>query len=167
MKKILLILLAAAAMLGCDDIDETVDISVMPPATTHGANTFGCLYHDWLEVGGRYPGFDVIYYKPSNLLVVSVNTVSTVRFKILSPAAGQEVAITDIRVGNAELPDGTMHITRFDTDVISGTFANGAELTNGRLDAHYLSLNDTIPAPYPCLTYPDTLACASCSTKQS
>ena len=54
MKKYILILLSVLCCIGCDREDETVDITVMPPATTIGAETFGCLIDGWLYVGGRY-----------------------------------------------------------------------------------------------------------------
>ena len=47
MKKYILILLSVLCCIGCDREDETVDITVMPPATTIGAETFGCLIDGW------------------------------------------------------------------------------------------------------------------------
>ena len=56
MKKYILILFSIVSLWSCTE-DNTVDITVMPPATTTGANTFGCLVDGWIYVGGRYLGW--------------------------------------------------------------------------------------------------------------
>ena len=45
MKKYILILFSILSLCSCTE-DNTVDITVMPPATTTGADTFGCLVDD-------------------------------------------------------------------------------------------------------------------------
>lgn len=54
MKKYLLILISLACLWSCGSEDETIDISILPPVTSTGANTFGCLVDGWVYVGGRY-----------------------------------------------------------------------------------------------------------------
>lgn len=58
MKKYLLILLSIISFWSCGSEDETIDISILPAATSTGANTFGCLVDGWVYVGGRYRGWD-------------------------------------------------------------------------------------------------------------
>lgn len=149
MKKYILILLSIISFWSCID-DETVDVTVMPPATTTGENTFGCLVDGWLYVGGRYRNWDQsglwtsksFFYdeKEKQLSAsVAVNPDFNIRFTILSPKEGEESVITDIKFAEEELENGTAFISRFDTNmkIISGTFGNGNPLTNGRFDVHY------------------------------
>lgn len=53
MKKYILILFSIISFWSCTE-DESIDITVLPSATTTGANTFGCLMDGWIYVGGRY-----------------------------------------------------------------------------------------------------------------
>lgn len=153
MKKYLFILLAVLCCISCDREDETVDITVMPPITNIGAETFGCLIDGWLYVGGRYrdngywlgssidnPSINFAYNEEREEVNVSVMVKQGkyIRFTILSPQEGQESEFTNVRFGEEKLKDGKVTITRFDTErnIISGTFSGG-RITNGRFDVHY------------------------------
>ncbi len=153
MKKYILILLSVLCCIGCDREDETVDITVMPPATTIGAETFGCLIDGWLYVGGRYrdygywfgpsvdsPSIKFLYNEKQAEVDVSVMVKQDryIRFTIVSPQEGQESEFTNARFGEEKLKNGTVTITRFDTErnIISGT-CSGGRITNGRFDVHY------------------------------
>ena len=57
MKKYILILFSIISFWSCTE-DESIDITVLPSATTTGANTFGCLMDGWIYVGGRYLNWD-------------------------------------------------------------------------------------------------------------
>ena len=125
----------------------------MPPATTIGAETFGCLIDGWLYVGGRYrdygywfgpsvdsPSIKFLYNEKQAEVDVSVMVKQDryIRFTIVSPQEGQESEFTNARFGEEKLKNGTVTITRFDTErnIISGTFSGG-RITNGRFDVHY------------------------------
>ena len=125
----------------------------MPPATTIGAETFGCLIDGWLYVGGRYrdygywfgpsvdsPSIKFLYNEKQAEVDVSVMVKQDryIRFTIVSPQEGQESEFTNVRFGEEKLKNGTVTITRFDTErnIISGTFSGG-RITNGRFDVHY------------------------------
>lgn len=151
MKKYILILFSMFFLGSCSE-DESVDITVMPPVTATGADTFGFLADGWVYVGGRYwsqswsggelwPAQSFHYHKEDGKLTahVSVKPSLDISFTILSPEEGKECVLTDIRFGNEEQEDGTAHITRLDTKerIISGTFGNNARLTKGRFDIHY------------------------------
>lgn len=162
MKKYLLILFSIISFCSCGSEDETIDISILPDATSIGANTFGCLVDGWVYVGGRYRGWD--YSDPwthdsfiynENYIIditsektetidlldvsVSVKPAISVSFKILHPQEGKESTITSVKFQGEDLEEGTAFITRFDTKrkIISGTFGNGSRMINGRFDVHY------------------------------
>lgn len=150
MKKYIVILFSIISFWSCTE-DNTVDITVMPPATATGANTFGCLLDGWIYVGGRYWGWDssplwthdaFLYDEEEDKLSVSVRTKETgfyIEFTLLSPKEGAESDITGVKAGKEELDDGKAFINRFDKNekIISATFGNGSRLTNGRFDIHY------------------------------
>lgn len=160
MKKYILILFSIVSLWSCTE-DNTVDITVMPPATTTGANTFGCLVDGWIYVGGRYKGWapsplwthdSFFYYKneEEDKLSVSLNTKEDgfyIEFTLLSPREGKKSVITNVKAGGEELEDGTAFISRFDTSekIISATFGNGSRLTNGRFDIHYVVSENYYP----------------------
>lgn len=98
--------------------NESIDITVLPSATTTGTNTFGCLMDGWIYVGGRYLNwghsyvwtYDSFHYYPEeNKLSVNVSVKPdiNIHFAILSPQEGKESTITDIRFRGEELEDGT------------------------------------------------------------
>ena len=160
MKKYILILFSIISLWSCKETeDESIDITVLPSATTTGANTFGCLMDGWIYVGGRYLNWghsyvwtydSFHYYTEEDKLSVSVSVKPGINlsFTILSPQEGKESTITDIEFGREELEDGTAFISRFDTEmkIISVTFGNGKRLTNGRFDIHYTDHNSNTGA---------------------
>lgn len=150
MKKYIFILFPIISFWSCIE-DNTVDITVLPSATTTGADTFGCLVDGWVYVGGRYLGWghsnlwthDSFHYneKENKLTVsVSVKPEVNIHFTILSPEEGKESMVTNIQFEGEEMEDGTAFISRFDTNtrIISATFGNGRRLVHGRFDVHYL-----------------------------
>ena len=149
MKKYILILFSIISFWSCTE-DESIYITVLPSATTTGANTFGCLMDGWIYVGGRYLNwghsyvwtYDSLHYYPEEdklSVNVSVKPDINIHFIILSPQEGKEATLTDIRFRGEELEDGTAFISHFDPElnIISATFGNGKRLTNGRFDIHY------------------------------
>lgn len=152
MKKLFLFLFLTICCLSCTVEDETVDITVMPEATTTGAETFGCLVDGWLYVGGRYstvdwredyddtPSINFTYSEKRNEMNVSARVKADIwiRYTIQAPKAGQEVSYINALFNEEELEDGKVFITRFDTKkkIISGTFGGGS-MSNGRFDVHY------------------------------
>lgn len=149
MKKYIFILFSIISFWSCTE-DNTVDITVLPSATTTGADTFGCLVDGWIYVGGRYLGWghsniwthDSFFYNEEEdklYVSVSVKPEISIRFTMLSPKEGEESPVTDIQFEGEKLEDGTALVSRFDTKtrVISATFGNGKSLTNGRFDIHY------------------------------
>ena len=125
MKKYILILFSIISLWSCKETeDESIDITVLPSATTTGANTFGCLMDGWIYVGGRYLNWGHSY----------VWTYDSFHYYI--------------EFGREELEDGTAFISRFDTEmkIISVTFGNGKRLTNGRFDIHYTEHNSNTGA---------------------
>lgn len=158
MKKYILILFSILSLASCSE-DESVDITVMPPATITGADTFGFLADGWVYVGGRYLGSSSVgewpaksfrYDPKEGKLTANVGVKADIyiSFTILSPQEGKECALTHIRFGEEEQEDGTAHISRFDTKrkIISGTFENGARLMNGRFDIHYSTISSNSPS---------------------
>ena len=156
MRKYLFILLSVLCLGSCTE-DTSIDPTVMPLATTTGANTFGCLVDGWVYVGGRYNYWEDYnewtpksfrYYENENKLTgnVSVRPDINLTFTILSPQEGKECKVTDIHFGNDddELEEGIAVISRFDKKarIISGTFGNDGRLTNGRFDVHYSKATD-------------------------
>ena len=97
MKKYILILFSIISFWSCKETEnESIDITVLPSATTTGANTFGCLMDGWVYVGGRYLNwghsyvwtYDSFYYytEEDKLSVnVSVKPGINLSFTILSP----------------------------------------------------------------------------------
>lgn len=116
MKKSILILLTILSFWSCME-DDTVDITVLPSATTTGADTFGCLVDGWIYVGGRYLGWghsntwthdSFRYNEEEDKLSVSVTVkpAISIYFTLLSPKEGKESVITDVRFEGEELEDG-------------------------------------------------------------
>ncbi len=132
--------------IGCESEDRTIDTTVMPKATSIGADTFGCLIDGWLYVGGRYgapPATSSIrfkYYPAEDKIEVSVDVkpLEAIQFTIHSPEVGKTTTYTDALFGFESLEDGTVTITRLDTKkrIISGTF-EGGQVSHGRFDVHY------------------------------
>ena len=147
MKRIYLFSLLVCTLLlsGCVE-DETIDITVLPEATTEGAQTFGCLIDGWVYVGGRYMfwpfrqsiRFDYYPERTAMSVNVYVKADKALAFKIDKPKAGESCTLYNVVWGEEEMPDGTAVITRFDpeAEIISGTFQAGT-ITEGRFDVHF------------------------------
>lgn len=154
MKKYLLILLSVICLGSCAE-DTSIDVTVMPPATTTGANTFGCLVDGWVYVGGRYNNKDFggwaaksfLYNEKEDKLTgyISVTFDYNISFTILSPQEGKNAVLTDLQFNNDKQEDGIVFISRFDKKdkIISGTFGNENRITNGRFDVHYSKITDS------------------------
>ncbi|MEG0889826.1 hypothetical protein [Bacteroides sp.] len=154
MKKYIFVLMLLLCI-GCESEDTTVDTTVMPEATTTGADTFGCLIDGWLYVGGRYgapPATSSIrfeYYPAKDIVnvYVYVKMLKPIRFTIHSPQVGKTTTYTDASFGFEPLEDGNVTITHLDKKrrIISGTF-EGGQTSKGRFDIHYLEIK---PEPQP------------------
>jgi hypothetical protein len=160
--KIVGVFFALLLLSGCDNEDETVDITVLPAETTVGANTFGCLMDGWVYVGGRYRQWSYGGYEPSieftcypqkdSMSVRALVKPNITIYFAIQPIKEGETAITNIywenetRYRDERLPDGVAVITRFDPvkQIISGRF-EGGRIEQGRFDVQYSIVNN---APY-------------------
>lgn len=155
MKKYILLLIIPLVLHSCIEEDETLDPTIMPEITTHGADTFGCLIDNWLYVGGRFyysfsstfwgiPAEDCFSFKlnkeTGNMEVnVMVRRDAFIQFTILHPQEGEETTYTNAKFGNKSLANGTVKILRYDQQerIISGVF-EGGKVTFGRFDMNYI-----------------------------
>ena len=77
MKKLLFLFLLVCCC-ACDE-DKTVDPTLMPEATTTGANTLGCLIDGWVYVDGMgHPLFVFLTMKRIIMLRLMPQSVSSV-----------------------------------------------------------------------------------------
>lgn len=67
----------------CEE-NESVDPTIMPEATTTGANTFGCLVDGWVYTSGRWgmPSAEYLEREEGSSVTVSARSVS-VRISVL------------------------------------------------------------------------------------
>lgn len=97
-------------------------------------------YGYWFGPSVDSPSIKFLYNEKQAEVDVSVMVKQDryIRFTIVSPQEGQESEFTNARFGEEKLKNGTVTITRFDTErnIISGTFSGG-RITNGRFDVHY------------------------------
>ena len=123
----------------CEE-NESVDPTIMPEATTVGANTFGCLVDGWVYVSGRWglPAAEYTQLEDSTGMTVSaqVGFGSYLRFTIANPKQGETLPYTDVSFDNQNMGDGKVHITRMSDGIFSGTF-EGDRITKGRFDLKY------------------------------
>ena len=158
MKKIFFICFCTLILASCKDENKQIDVTVMPPETATGADTFGCLVDGWIYVGGRYT--DNYGNTPSiNFTSNSARTEIKVRVKvrkyeyiaftineppkevctftnaqyILEPQDG--TGASNVR----DLGNGIVAITRFDDTIISGYFKsdNNNPISHGQFDVKY------------------------------
>ena len=129
--------------------DASIDPTIMPPSTTEGLNTFGCLMDGWIYAGGRFSKPHA-YYIPSNdeeeehvVINAEINSGEYISFRINQPSKGSTVTYTNatyssINNDSQKLEDGTVDIIRFDKQkhIISGTF-EGGNIKEGRFDIIY------------------------------
>ena len=147
MNKYKLIFLLSIFFFSCEN--ETVDVTVMPEATTVGKQTFGCLVDGWLYVGGRYGGLDwafnyrssidFTFYPEENALSahIMVKPDISISFTIPEPEMGV-CLMENVFFGDELMEDCIVDITCFDKEaqIISGEFSGG-RITFGRFDVNY------------------------------
>ena len=77
------IYLFVAVCVACEE-NESVDPTIMPEATTTGANTFGCLVDGWVYTSGRWgmPSAEYLEREEGSSVTVSAQVVS-VRISVL------------------------------------------------------------------------------------
>lgn len=125
--------------IACEE-NKSVDPTIMPEATTTGANTFGCLLDGWVYVGGRWdmPAAEYAQLPDSSSMTISakVGFDSYLRFTIANPKQGETLPYTNVVFDNQTIEDGKVHITRMSDGIFSGTF-EGERLTKGRFDLKY------------------------------
>lgn len=123
----------------CEE-NESVDPTIMPEATTTGANTFGCLVDGWVYASGRW-GLPVAEYwegEEGSEMTISVQTGldSYIRFTIVDPKQGETLPYGNASFENQKMEDGKVYISRMSDGVFSGTF-EGGRITKGRFDLKY------------------------------
>lgn len=137
--KHLIVICLLFCCIACEE-NRSVDPTLIPEATTTGANTFGCLVDGWVYVSGRWglPTTEFIQLEDSSGMTVSaeVGFDSYLRFTIANPQQGETLPYTDASFDNQAIGDGTIHITRMSDGTFSGTF-EGDRITKGRFDLKY------------------------------
>lgn len=125
--------------IACEE-NKSVDPTIMPEATTTGANTFGCLIDGWVYAGGRWglPAAKLIQLEDSTSMTVSaqVGFDRYVSFTIANPQQGETLPCTNMSFDNQTIGDGKVHITRMSDGIFSGTFESD-RITKGRFDLKY------------------------------
>ena len=125
--------------IACEE-NESVDPTLMPDATTTGANTFGCLVDGWVYVSGRWglPAAEYTQLEDSTGMQISaqVGFGSYLRFTIANPNQGETLPYTDVSFDNQRVGNGKVHISRMSDGIFSGTF-EGDRITKGRFDLKY------------------------------
>lgn len=146
-KYILTLLITLFTFCSCTE-DPSIDPSIMPPATTEGADAFGCLIDGWVYTGGRY-GKPTAGYLQGNedeeesiRITAYTDSDEYISFRIVNPSLSDSPVYTDAKfVSKHEekpLPDGVVNLTRFDKDknIVSGTF-KGGNVSEGRFDIYF------------------------------
>ena len=105
----------------CEE-NESVDPTIMPEATTTGANTFGCLVDGWVYTSGRWgmPSAEYLEREEGSSVTVSAQV-----------GLGSYISFE-----NQNMEDGKVYISRMSDGVFSGTF-EGGRITEGRFDLKY------------------------------
>ena len=118
----------------CEE-NESVDPTIMPEATTTGANTFGCLVDGWVYTSGRWgmPSAEYLEREEGSSVTVSaqVGLGSYIRFTIADPKEGETLPYVNLSFENQNMEDGKVYISRMSDGVFSGTF-EGGRITEGR-----------------------------------
>ena len=85
----------------CEE-NESVDPTIMPEATTTGANTFGCLVDGWVYTSGRWgmPSAEYLEREEGSSVTVSaqVGLGSYIRFTIADPKEGETLPYLKIKI---------------------------------------------------------------------
>ena len=83
----------------CEE-NESVDPTIMPEATTTGANTFGCLVDGWVYTSGRWgmPSAEYLEREEGSSVTVSaqVGLGSYIRFTIADPKEGETLPYVNL-----------------------------------------------------------------------
>lgn len=123
----------------CDE-DKSVDPTIMPPATTTGENTIGCLVDGWIYASGRFGKPKVNAYEEKGNHYVKIQSevglFTILSLTLVDPGEGATCTYTNATFDGGVIEDGKAYITRLDGQVISGTFAGG-EISEGRFDVKY------------------------------
>ena len=87
----------------CEE-NESVDPTIMPEATTTGANTFGCLVDGWVYTSGRWgmPAAEYLEREEGSSVTVSaqVGLGSYIRFTIADPKEGETLPYVNLSFEN-------------------------------------------------------------------
>ena len=87
----------------CEE-NESVDPTIMPEATTTGANTFGCLVDGWVYTSGRWgmPSAEYLEREEGSSVTVSaqVGLGSYIRFTIADPKEGETLPYVNLSFEN-------------------------------------------------------------------
>ena len=98
MRHLLLICLLLFCV-ACEE-NESVDPTVMPEATTTGANTFGCLVDGWVYTSGRWglPVAEYLEWEEGSSMTVSaqVGLGSCIRFYDCRPQRGRNASLCEL-----------------------------------------------------------------------
>ena len=83
----------------CEE-NDSVDPTIMPEATTTGANTFGCLVDGWVYTSGRWgmPAAEYLEREEGSSVTVSaqVGLGSYIRFTIADPKEGETLPYVNL-----------------------------------------------------------------------
>ncbi len=143
-KYIITLIFVLFTCISCTE-DPSIDPTIMPPATTEGAGTFGCLIDGWVYTAGRYGKPDARYFtgdeEEKEYIAITARTDQEeyITFRIISPSETDAPIYTNAQYISKDkettLPDGVVHLTRFDKDkkIVSGTF-EGGNIKEGRFD---------------------------------
>lgn len=134
MKKIIFCL-ALFINISCTE-NTSIDPTLLPPVTSEGQNTFGCLIDGWVYTSGRFglPQASAQADKSGYYVIITapVDRFRTISFTLVNPVYESECQY----IGKGSIGDGQAFITRNDGKVISGTF-HGSNVTEGRFDIRY------------------------------
>lgn len=93
----------------CEE-NESVDPTIMPEATTTGANTFGCLVDGWVYTSGRWgmPAAEYLEREEGSSVTVSaqVGLGSYIRFTIADPKEGETLPYVNLSFENQNMEEG-------------------------------------------------------------
>ena len=108
MRHLLLICLLLFCV-ACEE-NESVDPTVMPEATTTGANTFGCLVDGWVYTSGRWglPVAEYLVWEEGSSMTVSaqVGLGSCIRITNADPKEGETLPYVNLSFENEYMEVG-------------------------------------------------------------
>lgn len=139
MKNLVSLFLLVLLCCACEE-DKSVDPTLMPPATTTGENTLGCLINGWVYTSGRFGKPDVQTHKEEGNLYITITTkvdaFSFLRLTLVNPRQGATCTYINACFEDWEQANGEAYITCMDATIISGTF-DGGDIKEGRFDVRY------------------------------